>query len=225
MFAKAPGGLAMLQGMLLNVKAALLHGLQQVFFFGAVMMVAAVVPHLFLKRVPSRPAPQRRTHQRRRVSIRMERRIVSLTMEEPKFIGVIIQAPTGVVYEQQCGGTHCDHQSLEGYFVPLSRRELDDRDRMSENRFALDTDLLKAVFHDAYPNDDDACVWGSSTESLPSDRLERLAGLVALLCYRGADYEARMMELDGGRLAEGCEAWVPVLTPDGRGMLVWNNCD
>jgi len=51
---KAPGGLAMVQPVIVSVKTALLHGLQQVFFFGAVIMVIAVVPHLFLKREPLR---------------------------------------------------------------------------------------------------------------------------------------------------------------------------
>lgn len=154
-----------------------------------------------------------------------QRRIVRLTCEEPKFLGVIIDAPTGVVYHHQCGGTDCNQRSLEGYFVPVSRRELDDNDLVSADRFALDTDLLKAVFHDTYPHDDDACVWGGSTGELPPEQLLRLAGLVALLCYRDADYQARGIELDRSRLDHGCEAWVPVLTPDGRGTLVWNNCD
>jgi EmrB/QacA subfamily drug resistance transporter len=51
---KAPGGLAMVQPVIVSVKTALLHGLQQVFFLGAVIMVIAVVPHLFLKREPLR---------------------------------------------------------------------------------------------------------------------------------------------------------------------------
>ena len=53
-FMKAPGGLAMVQPVIDSVKTALLHGLQQVFFFGAVLMAAAVLPHLFLKREPLR---------------------------------------------------------------------------------------------------------------------------------------------------------------------------
>jgi MFS family permease len=53
-FAKTPGGLAMVQPLVLSVKAALMHGLQQVFFYGAVLMVAAIVPHLFLRREPLR---------------------------------------------------------------------------------------------------------------------------------------------------------------------------
>jgi EmrB/QacA subfamily drug resistance transporter len=53
-FMKTPGGLAMVQPVIASVKTALLHGLQQVFFFGAVLMVAAILPHLFLKREPLR---------------------------------------------------------------------------------------------------------------------------------------------------------------------------
>jgi MFS family permease len=53
-FMKTPGGLAMVQPVITSVKTALLHGLQEVFFFGAVIMAVAVIPHLFLRREPLR---------------------------------------------------------------------------------------------------------------------------------------------------------------------------
>ena len=53
-FAKTPGGLAMVQPLVVSVKTSLLHSLQEVFFFGAVLMAIAVLPHLFLKREPLR---------------------------------------------------------------------------------------------------------------------------------------------------------------------------
>jgi EmrB/QacA subfamily drug resistance transporter len=53
-FAKTPGGLAMVQPLLVSVKTSLLHGLQGVFFWGGVIMTGAVVIHLFLKREPLR---------------------------------------------------------------------------------------------------------------------------------------------------------------------------
>jgi EmrB/QacA subfamily drug resistance transporter len=53
-FMKTPGGLAMVQPVIDSVKTALLHSLQQVFFFGAILMAAAVSPHLFLTREPLR---------------------------------------------------------------------------------------------------------------------------------------------------------------------------
>lgn len=151
------------------------------------------------------------------------RRTVGLPIEEPKFLGVIIEAPTGVVYEHQCGGTGCDQLVSEGFFVPVARRELDESDLFSADRLALDPDLLRAVFHGE--QDPDACVWTVPLDRVPSDRLERLAVLVGLLCYYSADYTEMPITLDRARLQEGCEAWVPVMTPEGRAVLVWNNCD
>lgn len=152
-----------------------------------------------------------------------EKRRVSLTCEEPKFIGLILHAPTGVIYEHQFGGTGCWHDGIEGYFVPVSRAEIDpDADVYSPSRHELDTDLLKAVFH--HPDDPDRC-WACSAADLPDENVERLAALIDLLCYYGGGYEMRQFELDRLRLADGREAYVPVLTPDGPGLLVWNNCD
>lgn len=36
------------------------------------------------------------------------------------FAGLIISAPTGVIYTNQTGGTHCCQEQLEGFFVPLT---------------------------------------------------------------------------------------------------------
>ena len=45
---------AILQRLLVGVKAALLHGLQEIFLWSAVIMTAAVVLHVVLKREPLR---------------------------------------------------------------------------------------------------------------------------------------------------------------------------
>jgi SAM-dependent methyltransferase len=59
-FARVPGGSALLQRLLLGVKDALLHGLQQIFFWSAVIMSASILLHLMLKREPLRT---RMTHE------------------------------------------------------------------------------------------------------------------------------------------------------------------
>jgi hypothetical protein len=43
-----------LQRLLANVNTALLHGLQAVFFWSAVIMAVSILPHLILKRAPLR---------------------------------------------------------------------------------------------------------------------------------------------------------------------------
>src|SRR5262249_7624018 len=53
-FARVPGGSALLQRMLIDVKAALLGGLQQIFFWSAVIMSAAGLLHAAIRREPLR---------------------------------------------------------------------------------------------------------------------------------------------------------------------------
>ena len=53
-FGRVPGGAALLQRLLGGVKAALLHGLQEIFFWSAVIMTASILIHMILKREPLR---------------------------------------------------------------------------------------------------------------------------------------------------------------------------
>ena len=53
-FGRVPGGAALLQPLFADVKAALMHGLQEIFFWSAVIMTASILLHLFLKREPLR---------------------------------------------------------------------------------------------------------------------------------------------------------------------------
>ena len=51
-FGHTPGGLALMQTLFANVRTALTHGLQLVFFWSAVIMTAAVLLHLMLRSEP-----------------------------------------------------------------------------------------------------------------------------------------------------------------------------
>jgi len=53
-FGRVPGGAALLQRLLAGVKTALLHGLQEIFFWSAVIMTASILLHVILKREPLR---------------------------------------------------------------------------------------------------------------------------------------------------------------------------
>jgi EmrB/QacA subfamily drug resistance transporter len=53
-FGRTPGGLALMQTLFANVRTALTHGLQLVFFWSAVIMTAAVLLHLMLRSEPLR---------------------------------------------------------------------------------------------------------------------------------------------------------------------------
>ena len=53
-FGRAPGGLRLLQTLMAGVKTALLHGLQEIFLWSAIVMTAAIALHLMLRREPLR---------------------------------------------------------------------------------------------------------------------------------------------------------------------------
>ena len=131
------------------------------------------------------------------------------------YLGVIVAASTGVVYVQQCGGHTTLDRELEGYYVPLGRLRFD-----AEQGY-LDLGDLRQAFHDGR-----GCL-GHHPPGGP--RLELLrATLGAVVYWRtsgdGTDSREPLL-LDEARLGEALEAWVPVLTPDGPGMLTWSNCD
>ncbi len=142
------------------------------------------------------------------------------------YTGVIIQFPTRVIYEQQCAGTDCDQRSVEGYYVPLGGCRFD------PEHGRIDFESLRAPFHDG-----DACYFGGklipaspNTCKLPPERLTQLRAAVESITYwvSEANTEAQprtRLRIDDSRLAELVEAWVPILTPDGPGILTWPNCD
>ena len=53
-FGRYPGGTKLLDVLLADVRTSLIHGLQVIFFVGAVIMTAAVVVNLLLREVPIR---------------------------------------------------------------------------------------------------------------------------------------------------------------------------
>lgn len=146
-------------------------------------------------------------------------RRISLPAEEPQFVVLAIQAPTGVIYEQQCGGFYCDQLEVEGYLTVVVRQEPDDA---RPDRFGVSPADLTAIFH----SEDDACHFPQPWLLTP-ERIDRLDALIRTLGYFGGPDgpPVQEFELDRSRLDEVFEAWVPVITPDGPGVLLWNNCD
>ncbi|GLW69407.1 hypothetical protein Kpho02_17060 [Kitasatospora phosalacinea] len=70
--------------------------------------------------------------------------------------------------------------------------------------------------------------WGSTHLDRPPVLLDRLRAAVGFHVYGSAnrdDLFPAPLVLDESRLPEVDEAWVPVLTPDGLGVLVQENSD
>ncbi|MFJ9461250.1 DUF6210 family protein [Kitasatospora sp. NPDC101447] len=52
-----------------------------------------------------------------------------------------------------------------------------------------------------------------------------LVGAVRYWACDGTTVKPHRLQLDESRIREADEAWVPVITPDGPGVLVWLNSD
>lgn len=121
---------------------------------------------------------------------------------------VIVRRRTGVSYQQQYGGTRCLQGIVEGYLVPV------DLSGIAED--------LNALFVDELGGSGLGVAGSRPTELL--DRLGQLASRVVMAASDKEGVEASL-RLDPGRHHEIDEAWLPVLTPDGPGVLVWQNSD
>jgi hypothetical protein len=125
----------------------------------------------------------------------------------PPWIAVIVEASTGVTYENQTGGTRCLPRRVEGYYVPVYVEE--------------GLQALRQAF--------EVSLGGSGTHrGLPADVLEEVRAAVSLLVMMSSirpGHPEMRIELDESRFDEIDEAWVPVTTPDGRGILTWENSD
>jgi hypothetical protein len=139
------------------------------------------------------------------------RRVVMLDPDgiaPPGWMHVIVHAPTGIIYEQQYGGTATLLGKAEGYLVPVHQAE------------ALAT--LRSVFERG--------LRGAGTSVTPLtpallDQVQRAVSTIRFWQRDNDDDKPHQLILNDTRLHELDEAWVPVRTPDGPGHLVWANSD
>ncbi len=132
---------------------------------------------------------------------------------------VLIPAETGVVYQQQYGGTACMRGQAEGYLIPVHGAG------MGGGGESL------ATLRDIFERELGGSGWPGG--ELPGPVMARLRDAVAKVpfCESGRtadDVLARIerpLEVDAARLDELDEAWLPVVTGDGPGFLLWRNSD
>lgn len=134
--------------------------------------------------------------------------------EEDGWFGVIVRAGTGVVYHQQHGGTACLQGEVEGYYVPVDTWDpVADRRALRELRHIFERELGGAGLPAGGPR---------------PELLERLRSTVGTVVFWTSEHdaaEASRLEIDDDRVGELNEAWIPVRTAAGPGVLVWPNSD
>jgi hypothetical protein len=124
---------------------------------------------------------------------------------------VIVSTPTGVVYGHQCAGHSNEQRNMEGFLIPLGHAELADQ-------------LRKFFWKDfkghCYPG---GIKWTPERKAKLADLLSQVE---CELSREDGAFDVRSpLYLDEQHFDECVEAWVPVHTPYGRGVLVFANCD
>jgi hypothetical protein len=136
----------------------------------------------------------------------------------PEWLAVVVRKQTGVVYGNQCGGVATVQRLIEGYLVLLGGLQFDVDDGHIETR------LLREIFHEG-----DACKHDWTGGTIPRDRLTKLRKLVEEISYWTGGFDAagqkHRLRLDDRHVQDLCEAWIPVKTPEGPGVLLYKNCD
>ncbi len=127
---------------------------------------------------------------------------------------VLVAAPTGVTYGHQCAGSLTEVRVLEGFAVPLATADRAEPLRAFFRRFH------------GYPPIRD----GRTGAVLLDEHVAELARIVSAIPFwltsrSGADERRLFLQLDRDREDELTEAWVPVQTVSGRGVLIFDNSD
>jgi hypothetical protein len=134
------------------------------------------------------------------------------------WLAVVVGSQTGVVYATQCEGVATKQRFVEGYLVLLGGSKYDPDGGM------IDPAPLTEVFHK-----DGACIWSWQGRELPGERFAKLDKLIEEIPYwrcglDGSDDKCHL-RIDKDRVEQVAEAWIPVETPDGPGVLLYKNCD
>ncbi|WP_052391631.1 DUF6210 family protein [Streptomyces sp. NRRL B-24484] len=121
---------------------------------------------------------------------------------------MVVEARTGIAHQQQYGGTACRRGQVEGFPVPLFDR--------------TGPDALRELFEQPFRG---AGTWNRAWSEDERGGLRESVGAVRYWACDGTSEEPHRLWPDECRIREVDEAWVPVITPDGPGVLVWSNSD
>ena len=149
-----------------------------------------------------------------------------------RWLAVVVQCHTGVVYASACEGMVARQRLVEGYQVLLGGS------KFAADDAVIDVSRLTDVFH-AYG----VCVPSWTGRHLPAERLAALTTLIGEIPYWRCTYSGAVerpedetgarakrgytrlrLRVDEYRIEQIAEAWIPVETPDGPGVLLYKNC-
>ena len=141
------------------------------------------------------------------------------------WIGVVVAASTGVVYEHQCGRTACLRRSIEGYYVPVGGVAVGGEPELLK---APTSREFREFFQQRVGVESPRVGPTGWTDHSAVADLYRLVGSIPWWEHGRAANETKRAALavDGEQEEQIVEGWIPVLVgSDGAGILVWPNSD
>lgn len=123
---------------------------------------------------------------------------------------LIVSAPTGVIYEHQCGGFATEGMAVEGFLIPLG-----------------DASEAKVIFDWFWNTFKGGCHTGRGewTNELVAELKELVASIPCWHTIEGEADQRHFLQLDLARTDECIEAWIPVISPYGPAILTLKNSD
>ena len=138
-------------------------------------------------------------------------------MQDPGLL-VLVRADTGVVYEHQCGGHNNFQYQAEGYLIPIGPPG-----HSQELREFFEREFKNfPPYHGLNPSTGTEPAWSESTLATVENPVGSLR--IWFRSERGED-EWTHLTLDKTKTEQFTEAWLPVNTPMGKGILIWENSD
>ena len=129
---------------------------------------------------------------------------------QPFGVIAIIAAPTGVTYSSQCAGTSNENRSIEGFVIPVAGEE--------------QADEIHGWFWKRFHGNSNSrdIEW---SESLTNELGKLIRTIPIWSTGHDENDERHFLSLDENRIHECAEAWIPVSTPYGIGILTLRNSD
>lgn len=136
---------------------------------------------------------------------------------QSSWLYLIVEKSTQVFYTSQCAGLENQIRSTEGYLIPLIGLTFDAYALLDEY-----SHQLRQIFHQGQ-----SCRSASKLNTQQLDRLQSYIENITIWFTNNEpeDDQRQHLCLDMSRLEEITEAWVPVISPYGKAILIWKNCD
>lgn len=141
-----------------------------------------------------------------------------------KWLYLIVHANTSVFYSTQCAGLLNEIRTSEGYLIPLSGITFDTKYDINVEIENLENFFQRKPFEFQHNT---SALHSIQHGFLDLGQLKRIIENITVWFSTSQDAEDQRQHLsiDENKIGEITEAWIPVISPYGKAVLIWKNSD